>query len=197
MRVIKKQKQQYFILDNRDILIHLIEEMGLLRKISAAGMYEIVICIYRSDLLTCVRPRFEQIGCAVIEIPAKLSPTGQIVHRDGICKRNYMSRKYSLIIPPHFEKRYRRAHISEGLFIFRTRREISPPLHYFCYFFFFTEYITYSYTRGYDRVKKPEGGGERGREVNGSFVMFQLVSVIFFFLRFGDRYVEIFSRTND
>lgn len=153
-----------------------------MRKISAAGMHEIVTCIYRSDLLTLCSATILADWLRGYRDSGQLSPTGQIVHRDGIRKRNYVSRKYSLIIPPHFEKRYRRAHISEGLFIFRERREISTPLHYFCYFFFFTEYITYSYTRGYDRVKKPEGGGgEGGREVNGSFVMFQLVSVTFFF----------------
>lgn len=59
-------------------------------------------------------------------------PTGQIIHRDGIRKRNYVSRKYSLIIPSHFEKRYRRAHISERLFIFRARGDLYVTSLYFC-----------------------------------------------------------------
>lgn len=91
------------------------------------------------------------------------SPWEQIVHRDGIRRRNYVSRKYSLIIPrpSALENEYRHTFPRDYLSSARgndPRPATSARI-----------YITYSYSEGNDQVKKRE------REVNGSFVMFQLV----------------------
>lgn len=117
------QIKQWFNIGNRDILR---SRKQLSRKISAAGMYEIVVQEWPTD------PRVQADWPRGYRDSGQL-PMGQIVHRDGIRKRNYVSRKYSLIIPRRSPTRKRdpcgiSPHISGSLFIFRaTERSMAVP----------------------------------------------------------------------
>jgi len=148
-----KQKQ-YFIVDKRDILR---SKKRFLLKILATGMYEIV------RGLTHWPPEIEADMVARLS-KFRLTPYGSdpYVHRDGIRKRNYMSRKYSLIIPPPtaLENEY---HTFLRDYLSSARRKRSAPRH------FFPNIYHLQLHEGNDQVKK------WGREVSGSFVMFQLV----------------------
>jgi len=136
----------------------------------ATGMYKIVIRELTywpadSSRLVARLSRFRLTPCRA-----------EIVHRDGIRRENYVSRKYSLIIPPPsaLENEYR--HIFPKDYLSSARgNDLYPATSS-------RIYITYGYMKATIKWRK------RGREVNGSFVMFQLVFRKF--LRRGDGHVE-------
>lgn len=125
--------------------------------ISAAGMYEIVI--YIRATYWPLRPRFEQIGCAVIEIPAS-SPHGA----DHTSRWHSQTKLRVTKIFAYYSVAFRktlssRTYFREIIYLPRAGRSLRHfTLLLLHFFFFFTEYITYSCTRGYDRAKKPPAG---------------------------------------
>lgn len=106
-----------------------------------------------------LRSRFEQIGCAVIEILAG-SPHGA----DHTSRWHSQTKLRVTKIFAYYSIAFRktlssRTYFREIIYLPRAGGSLRHSILLLLHFFFFTEYITYSCTRGYDRVKKPERGG--------------------------------------
>jgi len=137
-----KQKQ-CFIADNRDIPR---SKKRFLLKIFATGMYEIVwgLTYWPLEVQADMVARLSKF---------RLTPYGSdpYVHRDGIRKRNYMSRKYSLIIPPPTALKNEYHHTFLRDYLSSARRNVPRPA---------TSsriYITYSYTRATIEWRNEDG----------------------------------------
>lgn len=122
MRLLKQER--YFIADNRRYSP--IEETRFLLKIFATGMYEIVV--RKVDPLTL--RRFKQIGRAVIEIPASFPVGADRTSRWHSQTKLRVTKIFAYYSAALGTRKRISPHISERLFIFRTRKR-SAPRHFY------------------------------------------------------------------